>query len=250
MQPSLRDLALFEERLAFLAGQREALHRHPDRIEIVADRPELATVIPLADIGLNPGWSSVTLLPWVALNWDDDLRAAGFERTERMAFMERPIEQTIAVRDVPDLTIERVADEAGADAFATIQAECFPIPSEPDPARRLLYFRTRVLRAMNQQGAIYLLARVDGEVRAITMVQIAAGVAGVYLVGTKASARGQGLATVLLREAQRLAADAGCSALKLQANADGAAYGIYTRAGFVERFQTTIWRKRPTTPDS
>jgi GNAT superfamily N-acetyltransferase len=245
MQPSTRDLALFEERLDFLASQREALHRHADRIEVLAERPELATVIPLTEIAFDPAWSSVTLLPWVALDWDARLAQAGFVRAERMAFLERPIEQSIEVREVPGLSIEQVTGVHGADLFAAIQAECFPIPSEPDPQRQLAYFRNRILRALDHPGAIYLIARVDGEARAITLVQISGAVAGVYLVGTRTSARGQGLATLLLREAQRRAMEAGCSMLKLQANADGGAYRIYTKSGFVERFRTMIWRKQP-----
>jgi GNAT superfamily N-acetyltransferase len=245
MQPSARDLALFEERLVFLANQREGLQRYADRIEVIADRPELATVYPLADIALDPRWSSVTVLPWAGLQWDARLTEAGFRRAERMAFLERPVELPIAARALPGVTIEVVTDTAGADEFAAIQAECFPLPSEPDAQKRTLYFRTRVLRAIERGHSIYLLLRIGGVAQAITMVQIAGTVAGIYLVGTRAAARGQGLATILLREAQRRALEAGCDVLKLQANADGPAYGIYTRSGFVERFQAAVWRKQP-----
>ncbi|MDB5367733.1 MAG: hypothetical protein JWM77_3660, partial [Rhodospirillales bacterium] len=97
-RPSPRDLALLEDRLTFLASQREALHRHADRIEVIAELPELATVIPLTEIALDPSWPSVTLLPWITGDWDEKLTAAGYERSERMAFLERPVDQPIEVR--------------------------------------------------------------------------------------------------------------------------------------------------------
>ncbi|MDB5367986.1 MAG: hypothetical protein JWM77_3913, partial [Rhodospirillales bacterium] len=139
--------------------------------------------------------------------------------------------------------IEQVADLRAADEFADAQAECFTPADEPQPERWHDDFRARARRGLADPGLIYLVARIGGEVRAITVVQISGDVAGLYLVGTRAKARGQGLATLLLREAQLRAVAAGCSVLKLQANADAPAYGIYTKCGFIERFRAAIWRK-------
>jgi ribosomal protein S18 acetylase RimI-like enzyme len=244
MEPSPRDLALFEARLAFLAGQRTALCRHADRIEVVAELPALATVIPLAETALDPSWPSVTLLPWVRLDWDEKLKANGYVRSQRMAFLERPVEPPIEVRPLEAVVIEQVADLAAADEFAELQTECFMPEHEPRPEQWRDDFRARARRGLADSGLIYLVARSGGAVCGITMMQISRPDAGLYLVGTRAGMRGRGLATKLLREAQNRAVAAGCSTLQLQADTDGGAYGMYIRCGFADRFETVIWRKQ------
>jgi predicted GNAT family acetyltransferase len=98
-----------------------------------------------------------------------------------------------------------------------------------------------VMAGMEQIAHIYL-ARVDGETAACVVAYHSGGDAGIYNVGTRAAARGRGLATGLMRQAALDAREAGCETTSLQATAMGRP--VYKRLGYRELGVIEMWERR------
>jgi GNAT superfamily N-acetyltransferase len=83
---------------------------------------------------------------------------------------------------------------------------------------------------LSAEPAHFYIARLNGEVAAMLMAFDHGGDCGLYMVGTQAAARRQGLATALSAHAIEQARERGCTTASLQSTA--MAEGVYARVGF------------------
>jgi GNAT superfamily N-acetyltransferase len=78
----------------------------------------------------------------------------------------------------------------------------------------------------------FFAAEKDGRMDAVSLLAIHEGIAGVYSVGTREGARGQGLGTLVTAEPLRQAALLGVTKGVLQSSRMG--YPVYRRLGFID----------------
>ena len=100
-----------------------------------------------------------------------------------------------------------------------------------------------VMAGLEQIGHVYV-AHLDGAPVACVAAFDAGGDCGIYNVGTRAVARGRGLATGLMRQAALDARARGCETTSLQATAMGRP--IYRRLGYRDLGVIEMWERRRT----
>lgn len=83
---------------------------------------------------------------------------------------------------------------------------------------------------LDPSGAFFYVARLDGESVAMLMALDHEGDCGIFMVGTKESARGRGIATALSAHAVAAARTRGCATASLQSTE--MAERVYARVGF------------------
>jgi GNAT superfamily N-acetyltransferase len=98
-----------------------------------------------------------------------------------------------------------------------------------------------VMTGLEQIGHVYV-GRVNGDPVACVAAYDAAGDCGIYNVGTRAAARGRGLATGLMRQAALDARARGCETTSLQATAMGRP--VYKRLGYRDLGVIEMWERR------
>jgi ribosomal protein S18 acetylase RimI-like enzyme len=129
-----------------------------------------------------------------------------------------------ASRPLPRVEVRRVSDQATRSAFAHITSITFDVPWS---ICRDVYGNERAW----QQSFHGYVGYVNGMAIATTSIVVAAGVAGVYSVGTIPGHRSRGYAEAVMREA--LAQErrtAGFQKTVLQSTRSG--YALYTRMGY------------------
>jgi GNAT superfamily N-acetyltransferase len=140
---------------------------------------------------------------------------------------------------VPDgLTIEEVVDGEGLRAWALA-----PYGPADSPNKRGEAFAQVFVDLGLGDSLRYYLGLWHGEPVARSMLFVAAGVAGIYWVGTAEKARRQGIATALTERAVQEARARGLRWAVLQASEMGE--GVYQRMGFAEHCRMGIYVWRP-----
>lgn len=175
-------------------------------------------------------------LPWTWWSLPSDVPADLAERLERrgvavldaaplMALMDL---SGVAERPVPGLSIERVRDTAGLDAFLAIAEGALDLT--PVVGRLLRDLATAT--GLGDDAPIrHYVGRIGGDVVGIATLHLG-GCAGVYNIGTLEAMRGRGVGTALTVATLLDARAAGQRVAALQSSELG--LGVYRRLGFVE----------------
>ena len=166
------------------------------------------------------------------------LEEKGFEHTLDVPGMAMDLRALPEEKPPRGLTINRVGTGADLERCLRIALTTFEIPE--DFAPRLL----KIERAMPQdQKALtrHYLGHVDGRPVATSELYLAAGVAGLYFVGTLPAVRGRGIARAMTLAALRDARDMGYRVGTLQATPLGTP--VYRRLGFRDFMTMGIYLK-------
>lgn len=201
------------------------VYRGPDLIRYVTDIPDvivngihaarfaedsLDTAIeralaPFKERGLPTSWL-VNPASSRPLNLGERLAALGLQpQSGRQGFAANinEVGQPVAL---PGVTIERVKNDADAEAWTQIFASGMRIA--PESVGVMQYIVKRAL-TRNDPLQAYYLAFLDGAPVGVGALYLRAGVAGVHSVTTLESARNRGIATELVRQAALDARQAG-----------------------------------------
>jgi len=131
-----------------------------------------------------------------------------------------------------DLTIERVRDDAGLDAFRRVLSRGFGEgPREAD-------WVAGVYRRIGLSDDVpwrHYVGRLTNEPVSTASFFLTPGVAGIYFVSTSPELRRRGLGTAMTRHAMREARTLGCTTAVLGSSPMG--YSVYRRLGFDEVFR-------------
>ncbi len=169
---------------------------------------------------------------WTGDHADRDLQqaaaAAGLQRLSESPGMvlDKPLS---TAPDPPGATLRWVEDEKSASDFAMVSARAYATLGLPEAVCAHLFEHAARILAPH---VISVVASVEGEARAAAMAILSHGIAGIYWVGTLASARGRGLAEACTRAVGNAAFDRGARLVVLQASAQGEP--IYRRMGYRE----------------
>lgn len=175
------------------------------------------------------------------------LMARGFEHTLDVPGMAIDLRELPEERPPRGLTITLARTRQDLKACLRIALTTFEIPDAYIP--RLLDIEEGMPhdeRALAQ----HFLGRVDGRPVATSELYLAAGVAGLYFVGTLAQSRDRGIGRAVTLAALRGAQELGCRLGVLQATEMGSP--VYRRLGFRELYRMGIyvaphqdWRATP-----
>ena len=159
------------------------------------------------------------------------LRAHGVEPLFDIVGMSADLE-TAALEgpDPPSLRIGVVQDRAGLETFAEVASGPFQIGS--DSLEGLVALETA--QGFDPRLRRRYLAFLDERPVATTVLFLAAGVGGIYVVATVPDARGRGIGAAITRRAMREARDLGYGMAVLQASPMG--HSVYRRLGFQDDF--------------
>jgi GNAT superfamily N-acetyltransferase len=139
-----------------------------------------------------------------------------------------------------DLRIERVHDEAEMHTFCEILGVVFEMPEQ---SRRAWLSAYTELGFGDDSPWVHFLGYAGDIPVATTSVLIDRDLAGIYLVGTLASARGRGAGSVLTLHAMQHARDRGARTAALQSSEMGES--VYRSIGFVPGPTLKLYEWRP-----
>jgi ribosomal protein S18 acetylase RimI-like enzyme len=128
---------------------------------------------------------------------------------------------------VSAVAIERVGSTDGVVAFRDTLVDAY---ADAGLSRAEAAWRFRDPAAWLTQDLHLFTARDADRTLAVAVTFVAAGTAGVYLVGTAPAARGRGIGTAIAAAATRAGFDAGASQVSLQSTA--LAEALYRRLGY------------------
>jgi len=175
----------------------------------------------------------LTGLPWAwwvgpdsRLGLGEDLRLRGAQLVETFPVMGLDVDDAATAAPPEGLRIEEVAD---TDLQEWVGAWVGPFAIPTDEVPRLTGLEAA--RALPPQDVVRLAGRVEGEIVATSMLAVAAGVAGMYVVATAAGHRGHGIGAAMTAALVDAARERGVRTATLQATAAGAR--VYRRLGFV-----------------
>jgi len=138
----------------------------------------------------------------------------------------------------PGFTIAPVTSRRDLETYVRVGASAFDVPEAYLP--RLVEIEAGMGPDVADLTTCYL-GRLDGRPVATSMLFLAAGVAGIYFVGTAPEARGRGIGEAMTRWALREARELGYRVGILQASTKGDP--IYRRIGFREYFRIEIYEE-------
>jgi ribosomal protein S18 acetylase RimI-like enzyme len=155
------------------------------------------------------------------------LEAHGFQRSLLVPGMAIDLGTLTAEDSTPGLSIELVRDPSAVRLAASLLCRCFAMPSWlEEPWLRILSIAGLDDEAMFQT----YLARLAGEPVGVSSVGYAAGIAGIYNVGTLEAYRGKGIGRALTRAPLLDAHQRGYRVGILHASETG--FPVYRRMGF------------------
>lgn len=164
---------------------------------------------------------------------------------ERRGFVcnERETQMVLENDDTEPSTNSRVAVEPAAshdlETCVAIQHRAFGGTGEPSPTT------IKMARASFESGMnTPYVARLDGELVGAGTLTNWAGVFGIYGVATVENARGQGVATAMVRKMIRDVRSRGNTPICLQAQTDSGEQRWYERLGFRVVYDRTGWKKQ------
>jgi len=130
---------------------------------------------------------------------------------------------------IPGLEIERVQTPEALADFALINAENW-VP--PHPAVAAYYRRASPILLDEDSPQRFYLSRLEGAPAGAVEITLAAGVAGIFNLSTRAHARRRGVGAATLKAALADAGAQGVTTAVLQASVAG--QSLYRRLGFEE----------------
>ena len=165
------------------------------------------------------------------------LERHGFERALSLPGMAIEL-RTLSEEGHPPsgFTITPVTSRRDLEAYMRVGASAFEVPEASVP--RLIEIEAGMGPEFTDLTTCYL-GRLDGRPVATSMLFLAAGVAGIYFVGTAPEARGRGIGEAMTRRALFEARGLGYRVGILQASTMGDP--VYRRIGFREYFRIDIY---------
>ncbi len=162
--------------------------------------------------------------------WEAAIEAAGFP----LLLPRHPVmvcDATLPGRAFPEgVTLRQVIDEAGFEAFRSVQVAAFPAIGFPAEEVAKVLTPGYVLR----DDAVAWVAWMDGEPVGAAMAILDDGIAGVVWVGTLERARGRGIAEACTRAVTNSGFERGAQAAWLEASVMGEP--VYARMGYRHLF--------------
>ncbi len=187
----------------------------------------------------------VPLLWWTGpstrpLDLGESLKAHGFVFDEESPGMAVLLDQLVEKPAPKGLEVEEVTKEADLLLWSEVMAEGFGSPRENrKPVENWAMF----LRQADHERVRAYLGRLDGQPVATSLLLLAAGVAGIYAVGTIPPARGMGIGRYLTQYPLMQARRWGYRAGILQASPMG--FNVYRSLGFEENCKIVCYRWNP-----
>lgn len=166
------------------------------------------------------------------------LQEKGFEHTLDVAGMAMDLGRLTDERLPAGLTIDVAKTGTDLESCLEIALITFEISDRFAPRLREI---EEGLPTDQKARTRHYLGRMDGRPVATSELYLAAGVAGIYFVGTLPEARGRGIARVLTLAALRDARDMGYRVGTLQATPEG--LSVYRGLGFQELLKMGIYLK-------
>jgi GNAT superfamily N-acetyltransferase len=237
---------IFANHLQFFRRHRGDFHVAGDGVYIVAEAPGVTSWTPLSDeAALPPGFDAVRLLPESGHGWPRRLEQMGFAAAETLSYQAMALTNAIARQDSPAVRIAPVSSTEDALAFAAVQAAAFL--EEPDEGNDWwrAFFPLAAMRNYVDPDQRLLTAFCEEQAAAVLLLLYTGDCAGIYAVATRPKYRRRGLSAALLKAAADDARERGAKCLVLQAMLGSVADGFYRRAGFEERYRSTVWRRAP-----
>ncbi len=177
----------------------------------------------------------------------------GFRRACLDAGLEafgEPVPQMICYQPLPGptpidgITVRSVEDEAGLNAFISVNAAAYTTYGMPPEVLSDLFDEAAVV--LGDGSAHMVVARRATEPVATAMIFESDGVASVQWVGTIPAARGTGLGALVTTAVTNLAFDRGASSCTLQASPMGAP--VYQRLGYETLYHYVEFVRWPQPP--
>lgn len=216
--PGDRNVAHGPDWLRFVCGEP-----HPFGNFVVANNPSVETLRTAVEPLARTGLPSAAILPVApSAEHEELLKELGYTSAGPMPAMGVDIAKlgrTVAPAGYRLLEIDQDRGAEWAECLAAgyglplkVAEALSPVHVKPGPDVR------------------FFAAERDGQMDAVSLVAIHEGIAGVYSVGTREKARGQGLGGLVTAEPLRRVADEGISKAVLQSSKLG--YSVYRRLGF------------------
>ena len=159
------------------------------------------------------------------------LEAHGLEPLFDIVGMSADLDRlSLEAPDPPGVRIEVVQHRAGLETFAEVASGPFQIRSDAIGGLTAL----EAAQGFDPRARRRYLAFLDERPVATTVLFLAAGVGGIYVVATVPDARGRGIGAAITRRAMREARDLGYRMAVLQASPMG--HSLYRRLGFRDDF--------------
>lgn len=235
---------LFENHLAFLEAHRGDIIRGDRWIRIEGQAPFLSFWTPLGERASIPDdCDAVRLIPQSGTGWEDRLRSNGYLPGERLAYMVLDETNLLAPQSRAHGTIVSVSDEAAALDFAQVQTAGFLTEDSDDRNWWVSCFARMAVANYARTDQSFFIAYHDGTPAAVLLLVHAAGLSGIYAVATDPRFQRRGLSTQLLHKAASDAEAHATDGLILQAVIGSYAHGFYKRLGFVDVFESPVWRQ-------
>jgi len=187
----------------------------------------------IEEIKSNFAVDSLPFMWWISpssrpLNLGNNIEKYGFKllaRTPGMALIMSHLSVNIPLAG--EVTIKKVADEKDMVLWMEVALQSFGIP---------LAFPEQCLELFNNlrldKSCLYYLGYVNGCATSVSLLFCGSATAGIYWVGTLASARNKGAGTAVTRHALLDAREMGYSLATLKSSAFG--FPIYKKLGFIE----------------
>ena len=238
--------ALFRNHLSFFRLHRGDFFVAPDAVYIVAEAPGVTSWVPLSDAAERPAdFDAVRLIPESGDEWPDRLQEAGFQPAESLSYQEFALDRQLTPRaERGDYEVHVASSPDDAQAFAEVQSAAFLEGGDGAEDRWWReFFPWAALRNYVDSNQDLLMIREDGTAVAVLLLVYDEDVAGIYAVATRPEYRNRGLSTGLLNAGLERARQRGLKRAILQAMCGSFADGFYRRAGFEERYVSTVWRR-------
>lgn len=235
--------ALLDNYLAFLAAFRGQVSRRADGVVVESDRVEFRYDIPASHEALEPSFvGSILALPWID-RLEPTLIAHAFTRAAEIVFMSKAVDDRPR-EPVPGIDVREARDAMEVEVFSDLQSRGF-IEDADELADWAPWLTAANVRNLSNAACHFLLADLDGQPSAVTLVLESPGACGIYAVATPAAHQRRGLAARLLEASEAIARQRGYEQVCLQVYAGTYAHGFYERRGFGEAYRVGVWQRPP-----
>lgn len=234
--------ALFDNHLRFLATHRGDLRYRGRDIFVEGPTPALTSFVPgHPESRIPDDAAAVRLAPWSGTGWSERLEPLGLKPAEALSYME--LANARLPLGPPSAAVTCVADDEGADAFASVQAAGFATGNREVDEWWAGYFAEQArLNHRNAEQTFYLGWAEERPVTS-TLVVRTPGVTGIYAVATLPAFRRRGISAAVLDRARRDALARDHERVILQAVNGSYAETYYAKLGFVTRFISRVFRR-------
>jgi GNAT superfamily N-acetyltransferase len=240
---ALRAEAAFENHLQFLAKHRGSVRRTAEGIIVDSEADGFSSWSPIEESSSIPfDCPAIRIPPWIGAGFGEKARSEGFKAGETLVYMD--LSCAISPAGSPaGLEIQEARSEAGALAFADVQAEGFAIGDPAVDSWWARFFSKAALKNFEDPTQTFYLGFHHEVAVACLLLVRSAETAGIYAVATRPAFRRKGFSQALLQHAQNDVAKSNIRWIILQAMAGAYAERYYAKLGFTELFRSVVWRR-------